>query len=174
MIGFGKYRLPGNGASLCLGPLLLTVCVATIYPPTSSTLAAAAAVVTTAPPPRPNLIVILQDDLGFRDTGINGASGIPTGNISALAQSGVVFDRHYVHWHCSPTRRSFISGRLPIHHGEQLSGVSTDDIDMRWTWISEKLAGQGYKCHWYGKGHTGYISTHQLPINRGFAEGHLG
>lgn len=45
----------------------------------------------------------------------------------------------------SPTRRSFLSGRLPIHHGEQLSGDTTDDIDVRMEWVSSKLKKQGYR-----------------------------
>lgn len=105
--------------------------------------------------PKPHLIVILQDDLGHNDVAFNGgphsAAASVTGNITALANAGVIFDRHYVHWHCSPTRRSFISGRLPIHHGEQLSRVSTDDLDIRWTWISEKLKSAGYVGHWVGE-----------------------
>ena len=40
----------------------------------------------------------------------------------------------------SPTRRSFLTGRLPIHHGEMLSGDETDDMDLRWNLISQKLA----------------------------------
>ena len=53
------------------------------------------------------------------------------------------------------------------------SGIDTDDIDLRWTWISEKLTGIGYESHWYGKGHTGYKSMSHLPANRGFAAGSL-
>ena len=45
-------------------------------------------------------------------------------------------------------RRSFLTGRFPIHHGEQLSGVATDDIDLRWTWISDKLKSVGYTNLW--------------------------
>ena len=78
-----------------------------------------------------------------------------------------------VHYHCSPTRRSFISGRLPIHHGEELSAVAGDDVDLRWTLIGSKLAQAGYRSHWVGKSHTGYKSMAHLPVNRGF-DSHLG
>eukprot|EP00051_Salpingoeca_urceolata_P006710 m.88792 g.88792 ORF g.88792 m.88792 type:complete len:538 (-) comp14955_c0_seq2:2873-4486(-) len=126
--------------------------------------------------PKPHLVMILQDDLGFYDTdvfGNNPAAHSYSGNISGLAAKGIRLTNHYTHWHCSPTRRSFISGRLPIHHGEQLSPVDGDDIDLRMTWISEKLASAGYQGHWFGKGHTGYKSWHHLPANRGFKT-HLG
>lgn len=58
---------------------------------------------------------------------------------------------HYTHWHCSPTRRSFLTGRWPIHHGEQLSADDTDDIDLRMNWVSDKLHAAGYQGHWFGK-----------------------
>jgi len=47
--------------------------------------------------------------------------------------------------------RSFLTGRSPLHHGEFLSKADSDDIDLRWTWISEKLSHAGYESHWYGK-----------------------
>ena len=57
-------------------------------------------------------------DIGFH----NAEMANVTANLTRLAADGVVLDNHLVHFHCSPTRRSFISGRLPIHHGEMLSG----------------------------------------------------
>ena len=60
------------------------------------------------------------------------------------------------------------SGRLPIHHGEQLSKVDTDDMDMRWTWLPAKLQTAGYRTHGFGKMHTGFKSVRQLWSNRGF------
>ena len=119
---------------------------------------------------KPHLIFILQDDLGRWDIGFNGngsGSSCPecTGNYTRLAHQGIVLEQHYVHWHCSPSRRTFLTGRLPKHHGEYLSQADTDDIDLRWSWISEKLKAQGYVGHWYGKGHTGYKSMAHLPAN---------
>jgi arylsulfatase A-like enzyme len=67
-------------------------------------------------------------------------------SITSLANEGVILTNHYVHWHCSPTRRSFLTGRLPIHHGEMLSGDETDDIDLRWNLISQKLAAANCAC----------------------------
>ena len=63
--------------------------------------------------------------------------------MQALASSGIILNSHYVHWHCSPTRRSFLSGRLPVHHHEQLSGDQGDDLDLRWELISDKLKKAG-------------------------------
>ena len=119
---------------------------------------------------KPHLISILQDDLGYYDSGVhNDAAANWTTNITRLAKSGIVLTNHYSHWHCSPSRRSFLTGRLPIHHGEQLSGDTTDDIDLRMTWISQKLQSVGYSAHMFGKFHTGFRSMRHLPVNRGFA-----
>jgi hypothetical protein len=119
---------------------------------------AALATASVASAPLPHIISILQDDMGWYDSGIHSPEAAAwTKNITALAQEGVVLTNHYTHWHCSPTRRSFLTGRLPIHHGEQLSGDATDDIDLRMTWIGQKLQTAGYTTHWFGKWHT-YVS----------------
>eukprot|EP01064_Diplonema_japonicum_P021135 TRINITY_DN30690_c0_g1_i1.p1 TRINITY_DN30690_c0_g1~~TRINITY_DN30690_c0_g1_i1.p1 ORF type:complete len:552 (+),score=70.92 TRINITY_DN30690_c0_g1_i1:59-1657(+) len=120
---------------------------------------------------KPHIVMILQDDMGWYDIGFhNKAAASWTQNLTKLATEGIELTNHYTHWHCSPTRRSFLSGRLPLHHGEQLSGVATDDIDLRMTLISEKLKSAGYTTAWYGKGHTGYKSTKHLAVNKGFDE----
>jgi arylsulfatase A-like enzyme len=96
--------------------------------------------------------MVLQDDMGWNDIGFNNPSMLgPTGNMTALAKEGIVLTNHLVHYHCSPTRRSFLSGRLAFHHSEGLSDVAGDDLDLRWTLISGKLKNQGYKTHWLGK-----------------------
>lgn len=118
----------------------------------------------------PHIISILQDDLGYFDTGINNNSDAATytGNITSLARAGIVLSNHYVHWHCSPTRRSLLTGRLPLHHGEQLSKADTDDVDLRMSWLPQKLKLANYTTHWFGKMHTGYKSMAHLGVNQGF------
>jgi arylsulfatase A-like enzyme len=123
-----------------------------------------------SPAPRPHIVFILQDDLGHDDVAFNGnaANEDVSASISALARSGIALRRHYVHWHCSPTRRTLLTGRLPLHHSELLSGIATDDIDLRWRTIAHKLRSVGYTTVWSGKGHTGYKSTAHLPAGLGF------
>jgi hypothetical protein len=60
-------------------------------------------------PRRPNIVVILGDDLGFADMGMFG-SEIKTPNLDALAREGVRFTNFYTHASCSPTRSMLLSG----------------------------------------------------------------
>ena len=77
-----------------------------------------------APPPssagasaqRPHIFMFLQDDLGHDDVAFNGnkVNLDVTSHITAAAEEGIVLKRHYVHWHCSPTRRSFLTGKRTL------------------------------------------------------------
>ena len=60
----------------------------------------------------PHLISVFADDLGWYDTAIHN-EGAPTPALKALASEGYVLERHYVFRYCSPSRRSFLSGRFP-------------------------------------------------------------
>ena len=55
-----------------------------------------------------------------------------------------------------------------MHHTEKLSGIQTDELDLRWNIISQKLSYAGYPSVWFGKGHTGYLSMKHMPTGRGF------
>ena len=118
---------------------------------------------------QPHILFVLQDDLGNDDIGFhNPTVKSITQNITRLANEGIELTQHLVHFHCSPTRRSFLSGRLPIHHGEELSQVASDNLDLRWSLVSDKLKANGYSTHWVGKGHVGFESMNHLPTHRGF------
>ena len=69
---------------------------------------------------RPNIIVILADDLGYADVGFNGCRDIPTPHIDSIAKGGVRFTNAYVsHPFCSPTRAGLMTGRYQQRFGHE-------------------------------------------------------
>ena len=122
-------------------------------------------------PPRV-VLTFLMDDLGFYDSSIfNPASVTPT--LRSLADDGVRLTRMYAYKYCSPTRRSLLSGRYPIHISGQQAPVCSDYLPLNFTLLSQKLNGTGVESHFLGKGHLGYQTMDHLPINRGFTS-HVG
>ena len=63
----------------------------------------------------PNILFIVADDLGWNDLSLHGSTQIPTPNIDALADGGVVLNSYYVNPDCSPSRSSILTGRHAIH-----------------------------------------------------------
>jgi arylsulfatase B len=132
-------------------------------------------VTVTAAPPR-LLLTILQDDWGFATASFNRRSDDPplpeqhTPRLDALAAQGVILDRHYAHAFCSPTRASFLSGRLPVH--VQTNNVQPDmpnaGIPAAMTTLPEKLQSIGYTAHVAGKWDCGMATHAHTPEGRGF------
>eukprot|EP00729_Bicosta_minor_P005668 gene5668-35616_t len=125
--------------------------------------------------PRPHFVFVLADDLGWYDTAVHNPNS-PTPTLAELAKDGLTLDRHYVFRYCSPTRRSFLSGRFPnrITSVQPDGGnLCSDFLPLATTTIAQKLEGVGYECHFVGKGHLGYQTMDHLPINRGFVS-HVG
>ena len=119
---------------------LLMMVVALMAGALSQAAAAAAAAA-----PRPHLVFVLCDDLGFNDIGFHDPRVLsPT--LDRLAADGVVLEQHYVFRYCSPTRGSFLSGRLPHHdHQSNPGGESAFGPDTRMTLLPAKLAAAGYR-----------------------------
>jgi arylsulfatase A-like enzyme len=121
------------------------------------------------------MLAMLADDLGYYDTAIHNPAS-PTPKIAGLAQGGLTLDRHYVFRYCSPSRRSFLTGRLPVHittvqpDGDRFC---SDFTPLATQILSEKLSAVGYQCHFVGKGHLGYQTTDHMPVQRGFVS-HIG
>ncbi|GAA0600191.1 sulfatase-like hydrolase/transferase [Kutzneria viridogrisea] len=124
---------------------------------------------------RPNLLVILGDDLGWGDLGCYGAPEIRTPNLDALARQGVRFtDGYSAASVCSPTRFGLYTGRYP----GRLRGGLEEPIDLPdeqygippgHPTLASLLAASGYTTALYGKWHCGYLPWFS-PIKSGWQE----
>lgn len=124
---------------------------------------------------KPNIIVILTDDMGYSDIGCYG-SEIETPNLDALAAGGLRFSQFYNTSRCSPTRSSLITGLYSHQAG---MGLLTKDEGLqnpgyrgrlmeRSVTIAEVLGGIGYRSIMTGKWHMGDAKLEWLPLARGF------
>ena len=108
------------------------------------------------PPPKPNIVVILADDMGFGDAQCyNVKSKNPTPHIDRLAREGMRFtDAHSPASVCVPTRYGLLTGRYP--HRANLSWRKQSVIEKGRTTIATALKGQGYATAMVGKWHLGF------------------
>ncbi len=123
-------------------------------------------------PSRPNIIVILVDDMGWSDIGCYG-SEIPTPNLDALAAGGLRFTQFYNTGRCCPTRASLLTGLYPHQAGvghmvEDRSAVGyRGRLNDSCVTMAEVLRGAGYFTAMTGKWHVG--QNHGVtPWTRGF------
>ncbi|MEO2144740.1 MAG: sulfatase-like hydrolase/transferase [bacterium] len=110
--------------------------------------------------PRPNVVLILADDLGYGDVGCyNPETKVPTPNIDRLAREGMLFsDAHSPSTVCTPTRYSILTGRMAFRTG--MRGVFTGAggpcmIEETRPTIGTMLQGRGYTTALFGKWHVG-------------------
>jgi arylsulfatase A-like enzyme len=147
--------------------LLLRILVALLLAPLTSLHAA-----DPEKPSKPNILVIVADDLGYADIGVHGGKDVPTPNIDALAAAGVRCTSGYVSApYCSPSRAGFLTGRYQTRFGHEFNPhVSKEGklglpLDQRT--IADHLRGAGYATGLVGKWHQGFDRAHH-PLARGF------
>ncbi len=121
---------------------------------------------------RPNVIVILVDDVGYGDYACYGHPTHKTPNLDKLASEGIKFtDFHSNGAVSSPTRAALMSGRYQQHFGIEgvITAASHRDVGLPLgtTTIASLLKSNGYKTAMYGKWHLGYPKENN-PINYGF------
>jgi len=136
--------------------------------------AAPLAVNAAAAPRRPNIVVVLVDDMGFSDIGCYG-SEIPTPNIDRLGTRGIRFTHFYNTARCSPTRSSLLTGLYPHNAGmghldglvRPRSRAYTGRLSDECVTIAEVLQPAGYFTAMTGKWHVGQQHG-TTPWSRGF------
>ena len=138
---------------------------------------------TSAAQDRPNIVMIMADDLGGRDLAVYGNTFNESPNIDKLANEGMLFHNAYAAPVCSATRASILSGQyptrvgifdfipghwrpyeevtVPIHETTHLS----EDVNT----IGDAMQSAGYKTAYFGKWHLGHLEKHE-PQNRGYDE----
>jgi arylsulfatase A-like enzyme len=126
---------------------------------------------------RPNILVMVADDLGWADVGYHGGD-IDTPSLDLLAEQGVQLNRFYTTPICSPTRAALMTGRDPIRLGVAYgvilpwdnTGVHPDEHFM-----PQSFQSAGYQTAMVGKWHLGHAQMTYHPNNRGFDHfyGHL-
>ncbi len=122
-----------------LSPLIATLCAA--EPATA---------------PRPNIVLMMADDLGWGDPGFNGNTVIKTPHLDAMAKAGLRFDRFYSGAPvCSPTRGTVLTGRHPYRYG--IWTANEGHLRKQEVSLPEILKAQGYTTGHYGKWHLGTL-----------------
>ena len=126
---------------------------------------------------KPNIIVIVGDDMGYHDIGVHGCTDCPTPNIDSLAKNGVRCTNGYVSGpYCSPTRAGLLTGRYQTRFGHEfnpgppgLDDNSAKGLDLKQTTMADRLKAAGYATGMVGKWHLGATPEYH-PLSRGFDE----
>lgn len=114
---------------------------------------------------RPNIVIIMADDLGYGDVGCYGATKISTPNIDRLASEGMQFtDAHAAASLCSPSRYGLMTGRYPWRLHKKGNGYK---LKPGRATIASLLKGQGYRSAAIGKWHLGYGRDWEKPLSPG-------
>ncbi|MBI1197959.1 MAG: sulfatase-like hydrolase/transferase [Phenylobacterium sp.] len=123
---------------------------------------------------RPNIIILLADDLGYGDLGVQGGRDVATPNIDRLAAQGVRLTDYYAnHPVCAPSRAALMTGRYQQRFGfENNPGLAqrtaTDfGLPRDEPTLPERLKARGYATAMNGKWHIGFTETN-VPTARGF------
>ena len=116
--------------------------------------------------PRPNILLIMADDLGWSDVGFTGNPIVQTPNLDSLVRQGIEFNHFYAGAPLSsPTRASVLTGRNPFRTGVYSANVGI--LRPEEITLPEILHDNGYSTGHFGKWHLGTLTYSEVDANRG-------
>src|SRR6201996_4726884 len=122
---------------------------------------------------RPNILVIMGDDVGWFNIGAyhRGIMSGKTPNLDKLAAGGMIFTDYYAEASCTAGRANFITGEIPLRTGLTTVGQAGADVGIpdQAATLASALKAQGYETGQFGKNHLGAL-TKYLPTLHGFDE----
>ncbi len=118
---------------------------------------------------RPNVLLIMADDMGFGDIRMAGNANIHTPNLDQLSTESVNFANFYVSPVCAPTRASLLTGRHAQRSGVLSVTNGYETLNPEATTLAEVMGGSGYRTGLFGKWHLGE-NYPSLPNAQGFQE----
>jgi len=123
---------------------------------------------------KPNILVVVADDQGYADLGIQGCKDVPTPNIDSIGKNGVRFTNGYVSCPvCSPTRAGLQTGRYQQRFGHEFNPGPNPDpnfgLPLTEVTVADRLKKAGYATGLVGKWHLGF-KPEQHPMKRGYDE----
>ena len=122
---------------------------------------------------KPNIVLILADDMGYGDIGAFGNDAVQTPNLDRLASEGVCLTQHYSGSPvCAPARAALMTGRYPHRTGaiDTLEGRGLDRLALNEITLADLLKSAGYATGLVGKWHLGALDPRYHPNSRGFDE----
>lgn len=122
---------------------------------------------------KPNIILLLADDLGYADVGFHGCKDIPTPHIDSIARNGIRCTNAYVSGpYCSPTRAGLLTGRYQQRFGHEFNPSGSREqtgLPLEEKTLADRLKAAGYVTGLVGKWHLGQAQQFR-PQQRGFDE----
>ena len=118
---------------------------------------------------KPNVLIILADDMGWGDLTSNGNQTVSTPKIDSIGKDGATLDRFFVCPVCSPTRAEFLTARYHSRGGVHDVSTGGERLNLDETTIAQVFKGAGYATGAFGKWHNGTQWPYH-PNARGFGE----
>ena len=122
---------------------------------------------------KPNIILIIADDMGYGDFGIFNDQISCTPHLDALVDEGITLTQHYsASPVCAPARAALMTGRYPQRTGsiDTLEARGLDRLGLDETTVADVLCGVGYATGLIGKWHNGALDPRYHPTARGYQE----